>query len=93
MRTNLLSIKTYSIERFAELQHQNALEKRKLETRHFQRLEDVKNQEEIKAQIEKIMQQNIMKEKLQLLEKILQKEALSLQYLKKVQIKETSYKP
>ena len=47
MRINVFSPLSYTWERFAELQHQYAMARRRLELRHFDKLDEARENERI----------------------------------------------
>ncbi|WP_338636328.1 hypothetical protein [Spirobacillus cienkowskii] len=61
MRVNVFSPDSYTWERFAELQHQYAMARKRLELRHFDKLEEARNHERIN---ENIVNKQIIKSKL-----------------------------
>jgi len=67
MRVNVFSPDSYTWERFAELQHQYAMARKRLELRHFDRLEEARAHERIN---EKLVNNQLIKNR------ILQKETL-----------------
>ena len=89
MRVNAFSHLSYTWERFAELQHQYAMARRRRDLRHFDKLEEARERERIN---EFMVSKNIMNKKLldkkikdkmafkEVLKKALQKELKRIQF-------------
>ncbi len=78
MRVNVFSPLSYTWERFAELQHQYAMAKRRLELRHFDKLDEARENERIN---EFIIKKNMENKKLR--EKQIKNNIINIEVLSK----------
>ncbi len=76
MRVNVFSPLSYTWERFAELQHQYAMARRRLELRHFDKLDEARENERINEFIIKKNAENIRLINKQVRNNIINKEVL-----------------
>lgn len=77
MKINIFSPLSYTWERFAELQHQYAMARRRLELRHFDKLDEARENERIKeSAIKKDMENKKLRDK-QISNSLVHKEVLS----------------